>query len=1339
MVNPFAASPTAGSPFMANPMQAYGFPQQMSAVRDNFYRSGLGGSQAGQSTMNPYNNPGGVRGMERRIMSDYQREVDKAVSNESIYGGGPGQDPRINGLLDTLEDIGIASEDQARDVRRESEFEETVRDGGNVFTNEEIRLNDKGEEEKKQVQFKIIRNPGGPATYRELDDNGEFVNTEEEDRRRQQDSQDRARRTRITLGRTINETELGRMIGDSQDFGDSRNIQDAANTIVDDIMRQSGAPRFGPMGSGDDVRGRGVMSREITNAIMEEMTVKDSDGKSTGKFNTDAYGDAQTSSTVLKAFAKSGMNEFDDAMKEFVSSAGDVQVTVDKDSLIQNVMPKVKKMVDTMETLKDIYNEADPEKLMRIAAEVTGLNPNVGRNADKINSQVAQMTEMAEMAGVKPAQFMNQVVSTAQALTEQGFGQRMAGQTAQRIVASSHFESLAQRSFGTDPDAGGFHAMTPEDIMRRQVMTQGAMLNEKSGMMELYAGAQRLANDQRRGGNGLSDETNAFLNRAIESGSSQDFKELAKMVSQETGQNLFQLGRNPMEMLQRLGKEEDFYDFANNQMFERNKIRFTEGLGRDGTFQIEGKDKVDDEGNLVFKEKTQEEQEQILNEIEEEASGEEVKKLEDKFVEREKAKFDENGKLKDGATPIFERRMDGEFQRDRDGNLVFLDTEEGRKAKEQFERDSLKLKQENSPFELDENGERVMKDGKPVFKDTPAGQEAKKRFEEEKFVRDEQGEKITEKEQFTTDDAELFSVISGVSSREDLRKILAISSGEALGPDGQFIGEDLETEELNKQKQELDDKAEEQKKAIDEKVEANELTQAEADEQKKEIDRETQAEKKKLDDADRERRISLTTDLIVASDGFRKTVEDQVNVEMLAEQDAIDKQEAKEVQQAAEEKKKQIDEKVQAGEMDEDEAQKAKDQIDEDTAEQVEEIDNRSKERLKEVANKMELDDEAAEQFAEEFDEKIGVASEAIQERMEEEEKEMEELNREAKERGEDMTSTEYNRRKKEIQDKTKRVKRESTEETEGQAVDAVAQEMAVELVDIQDKMTEEGQERIRNNVINQKERDSTAIGTFTNAGSKESRDAIIEAARKRESQEKMEKIFAGDFTGEGGFLDGFMTDDAQNKSMEDRIAEHEFTEEELAQAEDLIPERMDEIEDEIVTSMVNQDTNTANERTKKFFENIKAPKSQTERNIKSTAIEYLMQTGDYETKEDAEKAFNELNTKVQNKDGKQELSAQEQKQVKDIGRLALDEDRRGSEEDKEGMKESISDTLGSEKQSNQYEALSEALESLRQSIENQAEEKGESDEVSKVTFEEGTVFQAVLSPDLKTITMRSE
>lgn len=1335
MVNPFAASPTAGSPFMANPMQAYGFPQQMSAVRDNFYRSGLGGSQAGQSTMNPYNNPGGVRGMERRIMSDYQREVDKAVSNESIYGGGPGQDPRIEGLLDTLEDIGIASEDQARDVRRESEFEKTVKGGGNVFTNEEIKLNEDGEEEKKQVQFKVIRNPGGPATYREIDDDGEFVNTAEEDRHFQQDSQDRARRTRITLGRTINETELGRTLGDSQDFGDSRNIQDAANTIVDDIMRQSGAPRFGPMGSGDDVRGRGVMSREITNAIMEEMTVKDSDGNSTGKFNTDAYGDAQTSSTVLKAFAKSGMNEFDDAMREFVSSAGDVQVTVDKDSLIQNVMPKVKKMVDTMETLKDIYNEADPEKLMRIAAEVTGLNPNVGRNADKINSQVAQMTEMAEMAGVKPAQFMNQVVSTAQALTEQGFGQRMAGQTAQRIVASSHFESLAQRSFGTDPDAGGFHAMTPEDIMRRQVMTQGAMLNEKSGMMELYAGAQRLANDQRRGGNGLSDETNAFLNRAIESGSSQDFKELAKMVSQETGQNLFQLGRNPMEMLQRLGKEEDFYDFANNQMFERNKIRFTEGLGRDGTFQIEGKDKVDDEGNVVFQQKTQEEQEQILDEIEEEASGEQVKKLEDKFIEREEEKFDENGKLKDGATPILERRMDGEVQRDRNGKIVFLDTEEGQKAKEQFERDSLKLKQEASPYELDEKGERVMKGGEPVFKDTPAGQEAKKRFEEERFVRDEQGEKITEKEKITTDDTELLSVISGVSSREDLRKILAVSAGEALGPDGQAIGDDFATEELNKQKQELDDKAEEQKKAIDQQVADKKLTQAEADEQKKEIDRETQAEKKKLDDADRERRISLGTDLLVASDGFRKTVEDQVNVEMLAEQDAIDKQEAKEVQQAAEEKKKEIDEKVQAGEMDEDEAQKAKDQIDEDTAEQVEEIDNRSKKRLEEAANKMELDDEAAEQFAEEFDEKIGVASEAIQERMEEEEKEMEELNREFKDPDKGMSDTEYNRRKKEIQDKTKRVKRESTEETESQVVDAVAQEMAVELTDIQDKLTEEGQERLRNNVVNQKERDSTAIGTFTNAGSKESRDAIIEAARKRESQEKMEKIFAGDFTGDGGFLDGFMTDDDQNKTMEDRIAEHEFTEEELAQAEDLIPERMDDIEDEIVTSMVNQDTNTANKRTKDFFKTLQNPKNKTTENIKSTAVEYLMQTGDYETREEAEKAFTELNTKVQNEDGKQELSAKEQKQVKDIGRLALDEDQRTDPDNKIG----VAKKLGSEDQSNQYEALSDALESLRQSIENQAEEKGESDEVSKVTFEEGTVFQAVLSPDLKTITMRSE
>ena len=54
------------------------------------------------------------------------------------------------------------------------------------------------------------------------------------------------------------------------------------------------------------------------------------------------------------------------------------------------------------------------------------------------------------------------------------------------------------------------------------------------------------------------------------------------------------------------------------------------------------------------------------------------------------------------------------------------------------------------------------------------------------------------------------------------------------------------------------------------------------------------------------------------------------------------------------------------------------------------------------------------------------------------------------------------------------------------------------------------------------------------------------------------------------------------------------------------------------------------------------------------------------------------------------------------------------------------------------FEALSDALESLRESIDKQNEETEEGG-VSKVTFEEGTVFQAVLSPDLKTITMRSE
>ena len=205
---------------------------------------------------------------------------------------------------------------------------------------------------------------------------------------------------------------------------------------------------------------------------------------------------------------------------------------------------------------------------------------------------------------------------------------------------------------------------------------------------------------------------------------------------------------------------------------------------------------------------------------------------------------------------------------------------------------------------------------------------------------------------------------------------------------------------------------------------------------------------------------------------------------------------------------------------------------------------------------------------------------------------------------------------------------------------------------------------------------------------------------------------------------------------MEDRIAKHEFTSDELVQAEKLIPERMDDIEDSMVESMVDEETKTASDQTKTFFDQIKKSTT-TGKKIKEQAITHFMKTAEGETEEEkrenATERFDSLAKKVQKGE---KLDATESKDVKIIGKQGFAADERADPEDKINVSRTLS---GGSDEGKKYEALANALDSLREAMDKQVEEGKDPKEVSTIKLQEGTVFQAVLSPDLKTITMRAE
>lgn len=1292
--NPYAANPY-GSPFSANPMESYGFPQQLSNIFSNFYK---GPSQASQTTAQnlEYQVP-----IDRRIMSDYQRDVDSAVSRETIYG--VNGDPRIFDVLDTLNDLNVVSDEGKKAVDTEREFSRAREQGRDSFRVGDDRFQVSGN------SYTQVDSKGNAIQQKDADGNNITAQEFQDDTRR------RAQKARITAGQFINETNLGRMIGDPTNFGDTRDIQDAANTIVEDIMRSSNAPRFGSPGSEEDIRSRGVMSREVTNALLEGM-------QTNGKLDTKQFGDSQTSSTILKGFAKSGINDLDKAIKEIVSSTGEITTTVDKNQLTGAVLPKVKAMVGALEGLKEIYKEADPGKLMRIAAEVTGLNPNDMRNATKIESQVAEMSFMADQFGVKPLEYMNNVVSTAQGLAQAGFGQQMAGQLAQQITMNSEAEALAQKAFA-DPEAGGFRAMSSASIRERDIQSMSAILNEDSPELRMFAGAQKLANDARGGRSGLTDETQAFLNRAIQSGDEGDFKRLAEMVKQETGQDLELLGRDPKALLQRLGREDEFFDFAQNQLRSRNmRSRDIETLSKEGfgsTPSDQMREMRDEDGNVVFKTRdTDEVLDELMNtptgeEGEEISNNERIRAFEESLIETDK-----NRDIND---QVFQYDSSGEVRRDSSGRALTDQSNQSETAQEVRRQLDANI-EANTPYEVDENGRPVIgEDGKPVFKETAAGQQAKEAYEYSRFERDEEGNKISEREQMNRSDFEQISALFQLGGPEDVRKVAATALGLELDEDGKVVGEDASAIEQRKEME-----------AVQQQLDAGEITEQEARDKRQEIQ----------DRFDTGRTLKLS-EQIQSTEGFRDTMDRELDSEGLIE-------EGSEIQKQINEIDTQLSDET-LGEEEREDLEKQKQDL-------VERQDKLIEDRISDVeeGTATDLEPEQREQVEESIRKAIGETTNA----KENAEDAIEKIDQETEEKLKDPDLTpekreeilaEAEEQKDVVNKNLEKVQANQKTDVDADVGAVVSVEQAKETLETTNKVDSlSGKKTTFSTVVNADAARDSAIGV---SGVNLSRDERLEASQKavedRKRREKMDAALGPDAFGEGGILDGFMegTENQSQEAVDKLIADKKFTRDEIAEAQKSIggdDGTLDKMQEKIVESSVTVDGKASKgfvELAKKLQDS-NSPAKEDADVVKESVAESLVGDNSLDLTKEEQKSINTtesaqetVNNAIKKAAEGLELTALEQEIVKRISEVSINQDRRAEEEGRSGL--GAAEKVGTAEQATKLDGLEKALEALNKTIEENA--KAEEDKAKEVTFAEGTTFQAILSQDLKTITMRAE
>lgn len=524
--NPFSADPSFGNPYQAS----YNTGPQFSM--SSIY-SDAGNLQT--ATMNRQHTP-------RRAMSDMKASIERAAIRESVYG--PLGDQRIPQASDSLNAMGVVTDESHASIMIMRKAEQARRRGDKTF-----KFSSEKDTEVGGISFKT-------GEEQELNVNSIMRNTE---------MRDRAQRARIQVGTFIKSGLGAKLYG--RGFGNAVELAEAGGDMAAGVIaRQQGV--HGTPGSLEEMRSRGVMQRDLTSSLMEGMQ------NSQGGFNQD-FGDIGTASQILKSFAAGGGINPDEITKEIQDAAGGSMTTVDPSAIKSKILPKVKMMVDTLDTLKDIYGEMEPEKLMRIASEVTGLNVNDIRNAKDIQQTVGRLSKEAESFGMSQTGYMDMVVGGARSLSQYGYGQQSAGILSQQFAASAGQERFNQER-NSDISKGGFRAMSTNDIMRRNMQMAGGFLRDKSGQSNKIVGLMEVLQDNENSGGKILDEnTKKRVQEALQSGDSEGIDAIVNTVSQETGININRRRGDVGQRLQQMGGEGDFKRYMTAAMTNNNADAYT--------------------------------------------------------------------------------------------------------------------------------------------------------------------------------------------------------------------------------------------------------------------------------------------------------------------------------------------------------------------------------------------------------------------------------------------------------------------------------------------------------------------------------------------------------------------------------------------------------------------------------------------------------------------------------------------------------------------------------------------------------------------------------------------
>tara|TARA_B100000579_G_scaffold300828_1_gene250763 strand:- start:7354 stop:10338 length:2985 start_codon:yes stop_codon:yes gene_type:complete len=319
-------------------------------------------------------------------------------------------------------------------------------------------------------------------------------------------------------------------------FGNSAAMSEGMSNLAETLIQQNQGALGRELIFEEDQKTRGSLQRQLSEQMMR--TVFREDGRQNAE-----YGTFEQMGTILNEFAEGGGLQIESLMKNV-----DGVTTIDPEQFKTRVGDSVKKMVDTLDALSDVYEGVDTKTLMDIGGLVTGLDPQDIRHAGRINATVRETMTQAREFAMDPKEYVNMIQQGAQMLTAAGFDQQASGNISQYMAAFSGNEMEMQRAAelsgqqhlgfqGTQRD--GFRAMSMGDIHKRNMLNFGGALQDRQ-LTQASLGLTELLQQHEMQGGLLSEEQEKELRNMMTYGpeSREQMLQFATRMQEETGFNV---------------------------------------------------------------------------------------------------------------------------------------------------------------------------------------------------------------------------------------------------------------------------------------------------------------------------------------------------------------------------------------------------------------------------------------------------------------------------------------------------------------------------------------------------------------------------------------------------------------------------------------------------------------------------------------------------------------------------------------------------------------------------------------------------------------------------------